>query len=305
MADRTSKFLGCMIGSALGDAIGEIAFVHFREKSLNDFLEGGEPLIYTDDTAMALGIAESLVRKKRIDQRDLGNTFRRNFENEPWRGYGSGPPVIFSMVKKTGISYVEAAKSLFGGRGSIGNGAAMRIAPVGLFYHSSRNLYESARLSAEVTHAHPLGIDGAAIQAAAVAEAVNLNAARIFPKEKFIGRLIDMARTDVMKEKMAVVRDLVNDNGSPEEAAHSIGRTVAVYESMPFAVYSFMRNSESFEKCIFCAVLHGGDRDTLGAMAGAISGAYLGIDAIPLVWKKKLENLDFIEKLAAELAESA
>jgi poly(ADP-ribose) glycohydrolase ARH3 len=294
-----------MVGSALGDAIGEIAFVHIREKSLCDFLEGREPLIYTDDTAMALGIAESLLRMERIDQQDLGDTFRRNFENEPWRGYGSGPPIIFSMVKKTGISYVEAAKSLFGGRGSIGNGAAMRIAPVGLFYHSSQNLYEKALLSAEVTHAHPLGVDGAAIQAAAIAEAVSLDATRLFPKEKFIGSLIDMARTDVMKEKMTIVRDMINDNGSPEEAARCIGRTVAVYESMPFAVYSFMRNSESFEDCIFCSVLHGGDRDTLGAMAGAISGAYLGIDAIPRVWKKKLENLDFIEKVARELAESA
>jgi poly(ADP-ribose) glycohydrolase ARH3 len=294
-----------MIGSALGDAIGEIAFVHIREKSLNDFLEGGEPLIYTDDTAMALGIAESLLRIKGIDQQDLGDTFRRNFENEPWRGYGSGPPAIFSIVKKTGVSYVEAAKSLFGGRGSLGNGAAMRIAPVGLVYNLSENLYESARLSAEVTHTHPLGVDGAAIQAAAVAEAVNLDARRIFPKEKFIGRLIDMARTNVMKEKMTIVRDLINDNGSPEEAAHYIGRTVTVYESMPFAVYSFMRHSQSFENCILCAVLHGGDRDTLGAMAGAISGAYLGIDAIPGVWKKKLENLDMIAKLGRGLADSA
>ncbi len=293
-----------MIGSALGDAVGEIAFVHIREKSLSDFLKGSEPLTYTDDTAMALGIAESLLRMNGIDQQDLGDTFRKNFENEPWRGYGSGPPVIFSIVKKTGISYVEAAKSLFGGRGSLGNGATMRIAPVGLFYHLSPNLYESAKLSAEVTHTHPLGVDGAAIQAAAVAEAVNLDARRIFPKEKFISRLIDMARTNVMKEKMTIVRDLINDNGSPEEAVHLIGRSVAVYESMPFAVYAFMRNSESFEDCVFCAVLNGGDRDTLGAMAGAISGAYLGIDAIPVAWKEKLENLDLIEKLAREMAGS-
>ncbi|MEA3471268.1 MAG: ADP-ribosylglycohydrolase family protein, partial [Thermodesulfobacteriota bacterium] len=179
MVDIKSKFPGCMIGSALGDAIGENAFVHIREKSLNDFLERGELLTYTDDTAMALGIAESLVRMRKIDQQDLGDTFRRNFENEPWRGYGSGPPVIFSIVKKTNIAYVEAAKSLFGGRGSLGNGAAMRIAPVGLFYHSSHNLYEIARLSAEVTHTHPIGVDGAVLQAVAVAEALNLDTARI------------------------------------------------------------------------------------------------------------------------------
>ncbi|MEA3471009.1 MAG: ADP-ribosylglycohydrolase family protein, partial [Thermodesulfobacteriota bacterium] len=108
-----------------------------------------------------------------------------------------------------------------------------------------------------------------------------------------------------MKEKMTTVRDVINDNASPEEAANLLGCTVAVYESMPFAVYSFMKHSESFENCIFCAVLNGGDRDTLGAMAGAISGAYLGIDAIPVVWKKRLEDLDLIEKMARQLAESA
>jgi poly(ADP-ribose) glycohydrolase ARH3 len=72
---------------------------------------------------------------------------------------------------------------------------------------------------------------------------------------------------------------------------------------MPFAVYSFLRNSKSFRECLFCAVLNGGDRETLGAMAGGLSGAYLGIDAIPEAWRQKIENRSYLEDLALALAE--
>jgi poly(ADP-ribose) glycohydrolase ARH3 len=72
---------------------------------------------------------------------------------------------------------------------------------------------------------------------------------------------------------------------------------------MPFAIYSFLRYPKSFEACLFCAILNGGDRDTLGAMACAISGAYLGIEAIPKSWHDKLENRETIEHLASSLAE--
>jgi len=71
---------------------------------------------------------------------------------------------------------------------------------------------------------------------------------------------------------------------------------------LPFVIYSFLRFPSSFEDCLYCAIMHGGDRDTLGAMAGAISGAYLGFEAIPLLWRNRLENLEKIERLALELA---
>jgi poly(ADP-ribose) glycohydrolase ARH3 len=77
---------------------------------------------------------------------------------------------------------------------------------------------------------------------------------------------------------------------------------VAVHESLPFALYAFLRHPQSFEACLLCATLNGGDRDTLGAMACAISGAYLGAEAIPRAWWKKLENRRHIEDLAIKLA---
>ena len=69
--------------------------------------------------------------------------------------------------------------------------------------------------------------------------------------------------------------------------AQKLGQTVAAHESVPFAVYSFVRRPRSFEECLNCAVLNGGDRDTLGAMACAVSGAFLGVDSIPPVMDRQ------------------
>ena len=119
-----------MLGSAIGDAIGELAFQYPEKESLLKQLERMSEFSYTDDTAMAIGLAESIINSGGLDQHHLGETFRRNFLREPWRGYASGPPTIFSQVTELGISYREAAQGIFGGLGSFGNGAAMRIVPV-------------------------------------------------------------------------------------------------------------------------------------------------------------------------------
>jgi poly(ADP-ribose) glycohydrolase ARH3 len=300
-SELEAKYLGGMVGSALGDAIGELAFRYPDRSSLFSVLKRAGELRYTDDTAMAIGLASSLVRTGRVEAQHLGDTFSRNFQLEPWRGYAAGPPNIFSLVHSQGISYVDAARTLFGGTGSFGNGAAMRIVPVGLLFYDSADLYDQACASAEVTHAHPVGKDGAAIQAWAIAQAVKLDPLGQFPLEDLVQGLVGCARTDEMGDKMLGLARLMAEDTSPTLAAEQLGRTVAVHESMPFAIYSFLCHPNSFENCIYCAIMHGGDRDTLGAMAGAISGAYLGIEAIPAEWRSKLENLSIIENLALEL----
>jgi poly(ADP-ribose) glycohydrolase ARH3 len=299
--DIRAKYLGGMVGSALGDAIGELAFMIPQRERLFSNLDHVSEFRYTDDTAMALGLAESIIKVNGIDQQNLGDTFNANFRREPWRGYASGPPTIFSLVEKRGISYTEAAGEMFGGSGSLGNGAAMRIVPLGLFFHQASALYNLAALSAQVTHAHPVGMDGAAVQAWAVANAVKLDPQRQFPLQGYLQGLIDFARTPEIQTKMKLLKKLISEDVSPDEASDVLGRSVAVHESMPFAIYSFLKYPKSFEECLFCAILHGGDRDTLGAMACAISGAYLGLETIPPGWRKKLENRAHIEDLASEL----
>jgi poly(ADP-ribose) glycohydrolase ARH3 len=298
-----SKYAGCLLGSALGDATGELAFHNPSLERLRHKLERVKELIYTDDTAMAIGIVESILERGFLDPEHLGKTFQRNFECEPWRGYASGPPAIFATVSQTGKTYVEAAKSLFGGRGSFGNGAAMRVAPIGLLYHDAKDLYEIVRLSASVTHAHAVGIDGAAVQAKAVALAVDLDPGQGFSADEFLNSLIDFAKTSQMKDKLRLVQRMITENMSPMRAAQQIGRSVSAHESIPFAIYSFCLQPGSFVSCLFCSILNGGDRDTLGAMACAISGAYLGIDALPQTWLQKLENRVYIQELVRKLTE--
>ena len=298
------RFLGSMVGTGLGDAIGEIAF-HFQHRAdLEARIAQADQLRYTDDTAMAIGLAESLVRAGGLDEQHLGDTFHDHYRREPWRGYAPGPPSIFGQVQREGMSYLEAARSLFGGHGSFGNGAAMRIAPLGLLFHDASDLYDKARRSAHVTHAHPIGIDGAAVQAQAVARAVSLDPQEPFPLQLFCEELADFARTPEMRDKLHLVHKLLAQGATPLTAAHHLGQSVAVHESLPFALYAFLRHPTSFEDCLYCASLHGGDCDTLGAMACAISGAYLGIDAIPANWQAKLENRNQIEALAIQLAET-
>lgn len=299
--DIRAKYLGGMLGSALGDAIGELAFMIPQRERLSTNLDHVSEFRYTDDTAMAIGLAESIIKVKGIDQQDLGDTFNANFQREPWRGYASGPPTIFSLVKKRGISYTDAAREMFGGSGSLGNGAAMRIVPLGLFFHQASELYTLASLSAQVTHAHPVGMDGAAVQAWAVANVVKLDSQKEFPLLGYVQGLIDFAQTPQIQTKMKLIQELISEEVSPNDASDVLGRSVAVHESMPFALYSFLKYPKSFEECLFCAILHGGDRDTLGAMACAISGAYLGLEAIPPGWRKKLEDRALIESLASEL----
>ena len=303
MVDLEAKFLGAMLGSAIGDALGELAFRYSDKRQLLMASERLETIGYTDDTAMALALAESLVAIGDVESQQLGDTFRGHYEREPWRGYGPGPPTIFTHVATTGLSYEKAARTLYDGEGSLGNGAAMRVAPVGLMFFDSAVLYEKVEVSARVTHTHPLGIDGAAVQARAIALALTWRSGKALPTGAFVQDLIAFARTTLMTSKLEKVLRLIEADVTPEMAVATLGLSVAVHESMPFSLYCFLRYPERYEDCLLCAILNGGDRDTMGAMAGAISGAYLGAAAIPESWQRKLENRERIEALARRLVE--
>lgn len=293
---------GGLIGSAVGDAVGEIAFRYERRETLRAEVNSRGVLEYTDDTAMMIGLAEALMETGGVTPEDIGAVFHRNFRREPGRGYGEGPPRIFAEVERTGERYRTVADRLFGGSGSYGNGAAMRVAPVGLVYGDREDLYDHVRASAVATHTHPLGIDGAAVQAKAVALAARTRRAEVSTAE-FVAELVSFCRTDLFRRRLDEVAGALDHGMGDTEAAQTFGMGIAAAESVPFAIYSFLRFPKSYEKCFFCAALHSGDRDTVGAMAGAISGAHLGVEAIPKLWRKKLENSRSIEKLADGLSE--
>lgn len=286
-----SKFVGSLVGSALGDALGR-SFEGWRIEPFSGR--------WTDDTHMMIGVAESLIEKRGFDGSHMAQTFIRNYEDEPWRGYAFGPPQVFRWIR-SGVAWNEAARRLFGGEGSYGNGAAMRVAPVGLFcYDDPKQLRAIAYASSEITHTHELGREGAALQAYAVALAVNEDPSSQLDVSAFLGKLRDFTRNEVYTEKLKRVERLF-DEADRRRVVRGLGNGIEAHRSVPTAIYCFLRNSRSFEEAVRYAISLGGDTDTIGAMTGAISGAYHGAEDIPEGWKSWLERRGYIETLAEKL----
>jgi poly(ADP-ribose) glycohydrolase ARH3 len=296
-----SKFLGCLMGTAIGDALGARREGKGMSKTedIVSLAEKLEQLIYTDDTHMTIGVAESLLESKGFDGEHMAQTFIRNYEAEHWRGYGPGPPRIFRMIRD-GEAWYSAANKLYRG-GSFGNGSAMRVAPVGLLY--SRNLEklrEVAYQSSSITHYHELGKEGAALQACAVALALNTPSGEDIEKEAFLSRFQDFVQNRLYREKLAQIREFLGEQDKAKVVA-VLGNGIEAPRSVPTAIYCFLSHPQSYKDTVIYAISLGGDTDTIAAMAGAISGAYLGIKAIPPEWRAKLENREYIESLAESL----
>jgi poly(ADP-ribose) glycohydrolase ARH3 len=284
-ARARSKARGTLLGVACGDALGApyegLAHPGSPEPTRVD--EGLSALRYTDDTAMTLALAESLVEHGGLVEDHLADAFVRSWREEPWRGYGRG---TFQLLRKleAGGHWRQAAIDQFGGQGSWGNGAAMRVAPIALFAGGDpARAAELARRSARVTHAHPLGVDGASLQAAAVAIALRTPAHHSIVAREFIGALRGFVREPALVLQLDAVGGLAEDASAAEVAAR-IGSGVDALSSVPAAIAAAIRADGSLPAAIAGAIAMGGDTDTIASMAGAIVGAHLGAEAVPQAW---------------------
>jgi poly(ADP-ribose) glycohydrolase ARH3 len=290
-----------MLGLAVGDAVGAPFEGLTSETIYRDFGSVGkiiadpnvDEFTYTDDTQMALGVAECLAHHGSIDADRLAEYFRDNYE--AGRGYGSGLRRILDAMT-AGEEWKSLVESLFPG-GSFGNGAAMRVAPVGLaFHHDPERLREEAMRSAKVTHLHPLGIDAAVIVATAVSILVRPEP---FDSKAFYAELTEAAATEEFQWQLQTAGRL-----EPDEMI-SFGSTLAAHRSVTTAITCFSVWPDSYERTIGRAIAMGEDTDTLAAIAGALSGAHLGAKAIPHHLLSKLENgikgRDHIDRVAISL----
>ncbi len=285
--------MGDALGSPYEGLSGETIFRNFGAISPIIAHPGPEPITYTDDTQMTIGVAECLLEAGRIESDRLAECFRRNYESD--RGYGAGMRRILDTMSAGG-DWKPLLTSLFPG-GSFGNGAAMRVAPVGLlFSHDPQRVREEAALSAAATHLHPLGIDGAVIVAAAIAYVLREPE---FEAKAFYAELTASAQTEEFKWQLRTAGRL------SAEMMVSFGSTLAAHRSVTTAITCFTVWPNSYENVIAKAIGIGEDTDTLAAIAGAISGAHLGIHAIPPALLAKLENgpkgRDYIDSLAIAL----
>jgi poly(ADP-ribose) glycohydrolase ARH3 len=296
------QFAGCLLGLAVGDAVGAPfeglaadsifwGYGRLGELTRND---GDETLYYTDDTEMMIGLAETLAEHGRIVEEPLCRAFAANYH--PERGYGRGARLVLEAMADGGDWRHVASSHLPGG--SYGNGAAMRVAPVGLLFSSDLDrAMEEARLSALPTHVHPLGIEGAQLLAVAVALALR---GPPLDRKALYQELRRRASSEEFHWHLRVAARL-----RPGDPLSGLGSSLPAHRSVVTAIACFTSSPTSYEDAIARAIALGDDTDTLAAMAGALAGAHLGVGAVPRRLLDKLEDgtkgRSHIEGLAAAL----
>ncbi|XP_073682965.1 ADP-ribosylhydrolase ARH3 [Garra rufa] len=332
-----SRFRGALVGSVLGDCIGgefegavdvPLDRVLQHLSALEDDTRGDAILQYSDDTAMMRCVADSLLTRMAFDERDMARRFAKEYALAPGRGYGSGVIQVLRKLASPHLKDVfQPAQAQFGGRGSFGNGGAMRAAPFALAFKSRADVCKYSRLGAKLTHSCSLGYNGAALQALAVH--LSLQGALALPKE-FINKLIlemeemendETARIDAKAlnlsespycSRLHRVKELMDRNSvSIEEVISELGNGIAALQSVPTAIFCVLHCLEprdglperfgGLERTIAYSLALGGDTDTIACMAGAIAGAHYGLDSIPQSWQKSCEGVEEADDIASRL----
>jgi ADP-ribosylglycohydrolase len=296
------RFQGCVLGLALGDAIGAPFEGGVLERLLWRLIgrtRSGE-MRWTDDTQMTLDVIESLVARGGVDSDDLAARFAASYQ---WsRGYGPATAKVLRRISR-GQRWQEANTSVYR-QGSFGNGAAMRAPVLGLFYASRPGeLVAAARASAIVTHAHPQGIEGAVLIASATAAATRgeSTAEILACASRFCEAGQMAARLATAQRWLASSSDV-----NPAEVARHLGNGIAAVDSCVTALYLALRFRDAgFIEMQQRVAKMGGDADTIGAMAGAIWGAANGVEKLPSELLAKLEQRDRLLSLATLLHQRA
>ena len=172
--ERIKKVLLSLEGLSIGDSFGQNFFI--EQTKARELIElrtlPTAPWFYTDDTIMAISIVETLNEFGRIEQDYLARMFAKRYVEQPNRGYGSTAAKTLREIGEE-VDWRKASASAFSGMGSMGNGGAMRAAPIGAyFFDDYEKVVSEAKASSEVTHSHPDAQAGAIAVAIAAAYCV-------------------------------------------------------------------------------------------------------------------------------------
>ena len=313
LPDLRDRFRGCLLGLAVGDALGTT--LEFKPRGsfapLTDLIGGGPFGLragqWTDDTSMALCLAESLLARGGFDARDQMRRYVRW-----WReGYLSSTGTCFDIgntvawaLRRFQAEETRAGEVSNPFQGSVspdtaGNGSLMRLAPVPLFFAGTgtREAVRQAGESSRPTHGAPAAVDACRYFAALL-----------------LGALAGTTRADLLRPLFAPpdAADLWREAPlSPAVAAVAAGsfrgKSAAqirgsgyVVDSLEAALWAFA-NTVSFEEGALLAVNLGDDADTTGAVYGQLAGAFYGAAGLPTRWLEKLHQREFITGLADRL----
>jgi ADP-ribosylglycohydrolase len=276
--------LDSLAGLSVGDAFGAQFFAtENRPLLLDETAVPPAPWPWTDDTEMACNLLDVLHRYGHVDRDALAAAFSDRYD--PYRGYGPGSVVLLRALRD-GESWRTATTAQFGGQGSMGNGAAMRVAPLGAYYPGDlERVALEAAASAVVTHAHPEGIAGA------IAVAVAASYVARGDSDGLIDAVLSHTPSGAVHDgirRAAGLRDRTR-----EEVAYELGNGARVLarDTVPFCVWVAARHLTDYEQAVRTCVAVGGDIDTTAAITGGIVAAHTGAAGIPPAWRAAREPL--------------
>ena len=296
------RYRGCLLGLAAGDALGTT--LEFMPpgtfEPIIDMVGGGpfylKPGQWTDDTSMALCLAESLVECKKFDPADQMNRYVRW-----WRkGHMSSTGECFDIGGTTSkaLAAFERSGDPYSGPTDVrsaGNGSIMRLAPIPMFAGTPAHACELAAASSRTTHGATAAVDACRYFALLISAALSGLAKEILLSPSFVALDTSWSDDPLCEEIQTIANGSFWDREPPE-----IRGTGYVVQSLEAALWAF-RSSTSFEEGCLKAVNLGDDADTTGAVFGQLAGAYYGIDTIPKKWREKLCHHDMIIAFADRL----
>jgi ADP-ribosyl-[dinitrogen reductase] hydrolase len=296
---RQDRFRGCLLGLAIGDAVGTTLEFRMRGsfETLTDMVGGGpfrlEPGEWTDDTSMALCLAKSLIERQAFDARDQMDRYvrwlREGYMSSNGRCFDIGNTVANALkrYRQTGEPYAGSEDPR-----SAGNGSLMRLAPVVLYFSRGprQEVLKYAELSSRTTHGARECLDACRLFAELLLRALDgaPREAILFGHEPGLvssPKIAAIARGDYREKSEAEIRG-----------------TGYVVQSLEAALWCFL-NTDSFEAAILRAANLGDDADTTAAICGQIAGAYYGESGTPAHWLERLVMADEIREMAVRLTE--
>ena len=292
-AARVERMRLSLDGLGLGDALGEMlsyqAAAAPRRLAENNLPAG--PWFHTDDTEMAISIVQILKSHGYVDQDALAKRFARRFEHDPERGYGKMTRIQMREIT-AGAKWLDIAASAFSGQGSMGNGSAMRVAPLGAYFADDLGrCAEEARASSLVTHTHPEGVAGAMAVAVAASMAWQLRGESIQARIlKFFDAVLRYTPESQVRRGI-----LVASTTPPEIPAVDVARAlgngslVTAPDTVPFCIWMAAHHLDRFIDALGITVSVGGDCDTNAAIVGGIVALSAGRGSIPAEWLKARE----------------
>lgn len=332
------RFEGCLVGGAVGDALGyPVEFMSYEsicgrfgpEGICGYWLEEtGGVALFSDDTQMTLFTASGLIAAGRDATRatftkaihraylDWLYTQDQSFSESPGTSRLLEEPQLFSR-RAPGNTCLSALRTRKMGlmekplNNSCGCGGVMRVAPVGLFLDDADEAAYVAALAAALTHGHPMGYLPAAalayvISRCAHSDAPSLGAVVDECIERLPGWFDDDSSYALrLGEQLSQAAELAA--GTAVDAANIplLGEGWVGDEALAIALYCCLRHLESFDDAVVAAVNHSGDSDSTGAIAGNIMGACLGLGAVGPAWTGQLELRELLLVMARELYEAA